>query len=249
MLAIYLVPFSWAYVRVGAGTGALLLFGAVQATLLVGGIRSGERPGARQWLGLAVAFGGLALLVAPGIDAPSPAGDLAMAIAGIAWGLYTLRGRRATDPLRATGSSFLAAAPLVLAAVAMAAIAQRPLHATPAGVLLAVASGGVASGLGYVAWYAALPALGATRAAVLQLAVPILVEAGGVILLGEALTGRAALAAAIVLGGTALVVIAPVRAAERAQEPASTDSRASCASQIARTRSKVSASAGVLSAR
>jgi drug/metabolite transporter (DMT)-like permease len=261
MLAAYLVPFSWAYTRVGAGTGALVLFGAVQSALLIGGVIGGERPRPRQWMGLAIAFGGLVLLVAPGADAPSPAGDAAMAIAGIAWGLYTLRGRRAVDPLRATAAAFVAATPFVIVA-AVAALGMT--HVASTGALFAVASGGVTSALGYVAWYAALPVLGATRAAVLQVAVPILTEIAGTTLLGEAITARSVLAAAIVLAGSALVVIGPAlrarsrtappagsqtRVLARAQEPASTASRATCASQIARTRSNVSASPAVLSAR
>ena len=187
MLAAYLVPFSWAYTRVQAGAGALLLFGAVQSTLLLAGLRAGERPGPAQWCGMAMALAGLGLLLAPGLEAPPPAGALAMVIAGVAWGFYTLRGRRARDPLAATAANFVAATPLVAAAAVGTALATTPLHLTRQGVLLALASGALASALGYVAWYAALRALSATRAAVLQLAVPILAAAGGVVILGEPL--------------------------------------------------------------
>ena len=254
MLAAYLVPFSWAYTRVQAGSGALLLFGAVQSTLLVAGLRGGERPVAAQWCGMALAFAGLGLLVGPGLEAPPPTGALAMAIAGVAWGFYTLRGRRARDPLAATTANFVAATPFVAAAAVGAALVTAPLHLTRQGVLLAFASGAFASALGYVAWYAALPALSATRAAVLQLAVPILAAAGGVVLLGEPLPPRLVLAAVILLGGVALPMIAPRSRSARRRGPQpslepSTDSRATWASQIARTRSKVSASAGVLSGR
>jgi drug/metabolite transporter (DMT)-like permease len=254
MLAAYLVPFSWAYTKVQAGSGALLLFGAVQSTLLLAGLRGGERPGAAQWCGMALAVAGLGVLVVPGLEAPPPTGALAMAIAGVAWGFYTLRGRRARDPLAATTANFLAATPLVAAAAVGAALATTPLHLTPQGALLALASGALASALGYVAWYAALRALSATRAAVLQLAVPVLAAAGGVVLLGEPLRQRLVLAAVALLGGVALGMMAP--RSRRARRPGlqpslapATDSRATWASQIARTRSKVSASAGVLSGR
>ena len=254
MLAAYLVPFSWAYTRVQAGAGALLLFGAVQSTLLLAGLRGGERPGAAQWCGMALAFAGLGLLVVPGLEAPPPAGALAMAIAGAAWGFYTLRGRRVCDPLAATAANFVAATPLVAAAAVAAAMATTPLYLTRQGVLLAVASGALASALGYVAWYAALRALSATRAAVLQLAVPILAAAGGVVILGEPLRARLVVAAIVVLGGLGLGMIPPRsrRASRRETQESpelSTASRATWASQIARTRSKVSASAGVLSGR
>jgi drug/metabolite transporter (DMT)-like permease len=254
MLAAYLVPFSWAYTQVQAGAGALLLFGAVQSTLLLAGLRGGERPGAAQWCGMALAFAGLGLLVVPGLEAPPPAAALAMAIAGVAWGFYTLRGRRARDPLAATTANFVAATPLVAVAVA-AAMATRPLHLTRQGVLLAVASGALASALGYVVWYAALRALSATRAAVLQVAVPILAAAGGVVILGEPLRAHLVVAAIVLLGGLVLAMIPPRsrrhawrRDAQDSTE-LSTASRVTWASQIARTRSKVSASAGVLSGR
>ncbi len=254
MLAAYLVPFSWAYTRVQAGAGALVLFGAVQATLLLAGLRGGERPHATQWCGVALALAGLGILVAPGLETPPPAEALAMATAGAAWAFYTLRGRRARDPLAATAANFVAATPLVLAAAIAAALATSPLHLSRDGVLLAVASGAIASALGYVAWYAAMRSLSATRAAVLQLAVPVLAAAGGVMLLGEPLPRRLVLAAIVLLGGVALGMTGPRsrrawrREPQASAEPA-TASRATWASQIARTRPKVSASAGVLSGR
>lgn len=203
---------------------------------------------------MSLAFAGLGILVAPGLEAPPPEGALAMATAGAAWALYTLRGRRARDPLAATAANFVAATPLVLAAAIGAALATSPLHLSRDGVLLAVASGAIASALGYVAWYAAMRSLSATRAAVLQLAVPVLAAAGGVLLLGEPLPRRLLQAAIVLLGGVALGMTGPrSRGAERREPQAcvepSTDPRAVWAFQIARTRSKVSASAGVLSGR
>ena len=157
MLAAYLVPFSWAYTRVQAGSGALLLFGAVQSTLLVAGLRGGERLVAAQWCGMALALAGLGLLVGPGLEAPPPAGALAMAIAGVAWGFYTLRGRRARDPLAATTANFVAATPFVAAAAVGAALVTAPAPPHAPGRAARLASGALASALGYVAWYAALP--------------------------------------------------------------------------------------------
>jgi drug/metabolite transporter (DMT)-like permease len=250
MLALYLVPFSWAYSKVQAGAGALLLFGTVQCTLLAAAWRAGDRPRPVQWVGIAAALMGLGILVAPGLEAPPASSALAMAIAGVAWGLYTWRGRRAPDPLAATAANFLAATPLVLAAAVAAASTSVPSQATRHGVLLALISGAIASALGYIAWYAALRALSGTRAAVVQITVPILAAAGGVVLLGEPLHARLVVAGVVVLGGVALAMTRD-RGSDGSHAPVETSaaSRATWASQIARTRSKVSASAGVLSGR
>ncbi len=206
LLFLYAVPFSFAYLDLSTGTGALLLFGAVQVTMLLAAIGSGERPGARQWTGLVLAFGGLAYLVSPGLQAPAPFGSLLMALAGIAWGLYSLRGRLAEDPLAATAGNFLWALPLVAVVVVVAAATDRGLVLGTRGVLLAVASGAVASGGGYVSWYAALRGLSATRAAIVQLAVPILAAAGGVLFMREVISMRLLLSATVVLGGVALAL-------------------------------------------
>jgi drug/metabolite transporter (DMT)-like permease len=202
-LFAYAAPFSFAYLRLGAGVGALVLFGAVQATMLGWGIARGERPGTLVWLGLVLAVGGLAGIALPGATAPDPLALVAMAAAGIAWGVYSLRGRGAGDPLRATAANFARSLPfgLVLAAATYATLA-----ATPAGAALAIASGAVASGLGYTAWYGALRHLSATRAAVLQLLVPVLAAAGGVALLGERVSLRLVLCATAILGGVALAI-------------------------------------------
>jgi len=203
MLFAYSVPFAFAYRTLSAGTGALILFAAVQITMISAGLRSGERPGAVQWLGLALAFSGLAYLVSPGLAAPSPAGAGLMAVAGIAWGAYSLRGRRAERPLAETAGNFARA--LLLAALVSAA-SSGSAHGTFRGIALAALSGGVASGVGYAIWYSALPRLTATAAATVQLAVPVLAAAGGVALLGERVTGRLVLASIAILGGVGLAL-------------------------------------------
>jgi drug/metabolite transporter (DMT)-like permease len=203
LLFAYVALFSFAYVSLAAGTGALILFGAVQLTMLGAGLLAGERFTPAGWMGLALALAGLATLLLPGAAAPSLRGAVLMAGAGVAWGGYSLRGRGAADPLAATAASFLRAAPLgVLLALGYAAHA----HADARGVGLAVASGALSSGLGYVVWYAALRRLTAMQAATVQLSVPPLAAFGGVLLLGEALTLRLGLASLAILGGIALVL-------------------------------------------
>jgi drug/metabolite transporter (DMT)-like permease len=218
MLFVYVAGFSFAYLRLPAGSGALILFGAVQLTMFAAGLRAGERVGAGGWLGLGLALAGLVFLLLPGVAAPSPAGAAWMALAGIAWGGYSLRGRRATnapaDPLAATAGNFLRATPLGIAlwlVWMLQADAQAALHADARGVALALASGALTSGLGYVVWYAALRRLTALRAASVQLSVPLIAAFGGVLLLDEALTLRLVLAALAILGGIALVLRATAR--------------------------------------
>jgi drug/metabolite transporter (DMT)-like permease len=202
-LFLYAAAFSLAYISLSAGTGALILFGAVQLTMILAGLRAGERPRLAEWLGLALAASGLVVLVRPGLTAPSPAGSALMATAGVAWGVYSLRGRGSTEPLRNTAGNFLRALPLALL---MLLVAGRGAAWDPRGVLLATVSGALASGVGYAIWYAALPALTATRAALVQLLVPVLAAAGGVVVLGEAIPLRLPVAAALVLGGVALAI-------------------------------------------
>lgn len=208
MLFLYAAPFSFAYGTLTTGTGALLLFGAVQVTMVLGTLRAGDRPNPGQWLGLLVAFSGLVYLVFPGIAAPSPLGATLMLLAGLAWGLYSLRGRAARNPLAQTASNFARTVPMV---GALSLIAQRALHAEPRGLILALLSGALASGVGYVVWYQALQSLPGIAASVVQLAVPILAAAGGVLLLGERITLRIGLAALLVLGGIALTLLARPR--------------------------------------
>jgi len=202
-LFVYAVPFSFAYRTLSAGTGALVLFAAVQATMISAGVARGERPRAIGWLGVVLALAGLAWLVRPGLAAPSPEGAGLMAIAGISWGVYSLRGRRSATPLADTAGNFARAA-LLSAAASAAALGSA--HASARGILLAALSGSLASGAGYAVWYAALPRLAATTAAAVQLAVPVLAAAGGVGLLGERVTLRLVLASAAILGGIALAV-------------------------------------------
>lgn len=206
-LFAYALAFSLAYVRLDAGVGALVLFAAVQLSMIGWGIRAGERPGAVEWLGLGLALGGIAVLAARGLGAsraPDGRGLAAMAAAGVAWGVYSLRGRGSSRPLATTAGNFLRAVPLALLALVPGLFHGLRLGAR--GVGLALASGVVASGLGYAVWYRALRGLSATRAAVLQLLVPVLAAAGGILLLGERATPRLLLAGAMILGGVGLAV-------------------------------------------
>jgi len=208
LLAAYAIPFSFAYLALTTGTGALILFGSVQLTMIGAGLAVGERPPATTWLGAALAAAGLVALVLPGLAAPPLGAAALMAVAGVAWGAYSLVGRGATEPLLATGGNFLRAAPLGLAALAAAVLLAPAAHrVTAPGAALATASGALASGLGYVAWYAALPGLTRTQAALTQPAVLVLAAAAGVILLGEPLTLRLVLSGAAILAGIALVVL------------------------------------------
>jgi drug/metabolite transporter (DMT)-like permease len=204
-LLLYALPFSLAYVQLDAGIGALLLFAVVQLTMIGSGLRSGERPLPFEWLGFAGALGGLVYLVFPGLTAPNPAGAALMIVAGIGWGGYSIRGKTAGDPGSVTAGNFQRAALLVLPA---AVLAWPWLSLSFRGVLLATASGVLASGLGYTAWYAALKSLPVTRAALVQLSVPVIAAAGGVIFLGEALTIRLISASAVILGSVVLAIAA-----------------------------------------
>ena len=216
-LFIYAAGFSFAYVSLSAATGALLLFGVVQTTMIGWGLWRGERLRPLQWLGLVTASAGLVWLLLPGLATPSLAAGLLMGSAGLAWAVYTLRGRTAGgDPTAVTAGNFLRAAPLSLVVSALMAAQAR---CDVPGLLLALASGALASGAGYAVWYTALRGLTATRAAILQLSVPVLAAAGGVLLLGEALTQGLLLASLAVLGGVLLVILA--RAPARTLAPTS----------------------------
>ncbi len=200
----YAALFSFAYLRLTAGTGALLLFAAVQATMISWAIRSGERLRLPQIAGVILAVAGLIALVFPGLSAPPVGAALLMIGAGIAWGVYSIRGKAAGDPLRATAGNFLRATPMVLLlSVAM----LRWQNWDSAGVLYAILSGAIASGVGYAIWYTALPGLKATGAATVQLSVPVLAAAGGILFLGEAITLRFVIASVAVLGGILLVIL------------------------------------------
>jgi drug/metabolite transporter (DMT)-like permease len=210
-LFAYAAAFSLAYVSLPAGTGALLLFGAVQATMIGYGLSRGERMRPRQVVGLASASAGLVVLTLPGISAPPLQGTLLMLGAGIAWGIYSLRGRSGGDPLRATAGNFLRAVPF---AVALSFAAAQWLSFDYAGIAYAIASGALTSGVGYAIWYTVLPGLRATHAATVQLSVPVIAAAGGIAVLGEQMTLRLLFAAAAILGGIALVVVVRPQARE-----------------------------------
>jgi drug/metabolite transporter (DMT)-like permease len=205
-LFAYAAPFSFAYLRLTTGTGALILFGAVQATMIGRDLVRGARPGAFESAGLLLAIGGLVALTAPGLTAPDPLGALLMAIAGVAWGAYSLMGRGAGDPLAAVTGNF---ARSTVFAVPLVLFALQGRHIEPRGALLACASGMLASGVGYVVWYAALRGLPATRAAIVQLLVPVLAALAGVIFLGESLSLRLMLSGAVIFLGVGLALLGP----------------------------------------
>jgi drug/metabolite transporter (DMT)-like permease len=203
----YAIAFSLAYVTLTTGTGALILFAAVQSTMLLMALRSGERPGALEWTGLATAIAGLLVLVFPGLTAPPLAGSIMMAVAGISWGFYSLWGRGTRDPLAETARNFVLSIPLAALASLVALVATDSVHASSRGLLLASSSGAITSGVGYVIWYAALRGLSATKAATVQLATPILTSLGGVIFLSERISVRLLFAAAMILGGIGVTAL------------------------------------------
>ncbi len=206
LLFLYAAAFSFAYVSLTTGTGALLLFGSVQLTMLARAIVAGERPEAREWGGLCVAFGGLVVLVFPGLAAPSVVGSALMIGAGAAWGAYSLVGRGVADAVGATARNFARAIPFAVALAAIATALGHAFRLDARGAALAVSSGALTSGLGYVVWYAALAGLTRTHAAAVQLAVPVLAALGGIVFLGEALAPRLVVASVLVLGGVALAL-------------------------------------------
>jgi drug/metabolite transporter (DMT)-like permease len=204
MLFLYTLPFSYAYVSLTAGTGALILVGSVQVTMMLAALLKGERPHALHWVGLGLALAGLIYLVLPGLSAPSVIGSVSMVLAGVAWGFYSLLGRGVASPLEQTAGNFVRA----LVVLAIAGVAARPpVHPDPRGIVLGLACGALTSGLGYGFWYGAVKGLTATRAAVVQLPAPILAGAGGVLFLGEAISRRLTLSAIAVLGGITLALI------------------------------------------
>jgi drug/metabolite transporter (DMT)-like permease len=203
-LFVYAAGFSFAYISLPAGTGALLLFGAVQATMIIWAIRKGERLRGWQRIGLALALSGLVALVFPGLSAPPLGGSILMLGAGVAWGIYSLRGKAAGDPASATAGNFLRAVPMAVV-LSTALLPWARLDRT--GIGYAILSGAIASGVGYAIWYTVLPTLRAAGAATVQLSVPVLAAAGGILFLGEPITLRAVLASVAVLGGIALVAM------------------------------------------
>ena len=202
-LFTYAAGFSFAYVSLPTATGALLLFGAVQATMITYGLATGERLLKLQLFGLALAFGGLIGLLLPGLSAPPLHGSLLMLAAGVAWGVYSLRGKGVGDPTKVTAGNFLRTVPIT---AIFSLLMLNKLSLDTAGIFYAVSSGALASGIGYTIWYMALPALKATHAATVQLSVPVIAALGGVVFLSESITLRLALASIAILGGIAMVI-------------------------------------------
>jgi len=203
-LFIYAAGFSFAYVSLPAATGALLLFGAVQATMIGHGLWKGENLTGLQMAGVLLALGGLVGLLLPGLSAPPLAGAVLMMGAGVAWGAYSLRGRGVDDPIRVTAGNFMRTVPIT---VALSLFMFDYASLDIAGIWYAVTSGALASGMGYAIWYTALPALKNTSAATVQLSVPVIAALGGIVLLGEPMTLRLLLASVVILGGIALVIL------------------------------------------
>ncbi len=197
-LFLYGITFSFAYQSLGSGIGAFILFGTVQTTMLSTAIFKGERPHWAEWFGLAVAVAGLIYLLFPGLSAPDPLGALLMVAAGVAWAFYTLKGKGVKDPLETTAVNFALAVPMVLIANVFSLSAA---HFSSVGVLYAVISGSLSSGLGYAVWYAALRGLTNTLAALLQLCVPIIAALGGVVFLSETITSRLVWAGLLIVSG------------------------------------------------
>lgn len=204
VLMVYAIPFSLAYRDLTAGTGALLLFGSVQVTMIGTGVLRGERPGPAEWFGLLIALAGLGWLVSPGVSSPPLRGAALMIVAGVAWGVYSLRGRGGGDPLASTAGNFLWSLPIALL-VRVAGL--QPAHLSRAGLMWAILSGAIGSGVGYVIWYTALRRLTATRAATVQLTVPVIAAIAGVLFMSERVSLRLVLASVLVLGGVALAVM------------------------------------------
>jgi drug/metabolite transporter (DMT)-like permease len=204
MLFFYAICFSYAYISLSAGTGALILFGFVQGTMIAIALWSGDRPSVSEWLGWLLAFGGLVWLLMPGIEAPPAVGATLMALAGIGWGVYSIRGRRETNALVSTCSNFVYSIAFV---VVLSAMTITSADITNRGVVLAIISGALTSGVGYVIWYAALNYLSAMQAALVQLSVPAIAAAGGVILLAEPVSLRLLTSGILILGGISLALV------------------------------------------
>jgi drug/metabolite transporter (DMT)-like permease len=207
-LFAYAAPFSFAYLRIGASVGALVLFGIVQLTMIGYGITRGDRPSPLAWTGVVLAVAGLGCLTIPSLERPDPVGVMLMAIAGVAWGIYSIAGRKGGEPIAANARAFLWSTPLALV---LALFAPSAMPVTVRGIALAIVSGAITSGLGYAIWYRALPQLSVMQAAVAQLAVPVIAALAAVGLLHEPLTVRLAASGAAVLIGVVLVLVAKIR--------------------------------------
>lgn len=204
MLFLYATTFSYAYISLDTGTGALILFGSVQITMILLSLISGTRLHLTEWAGVIIAFTGFTYLILPGVTTPSVTGFILMTVAGIAWGIYTLKGRGSKNPLMDTAYNFLRTTPFV----ALLTISTfNNMHYSSDGIIMALLSGGITSGIGYTIWYIALGGLSSTQAAVVQLSVPVIAAFGGVVFVSEAITIRLAISAAMVLGGILIVIL------------------------------------------
>lgn len=204
-LFVYAACFSFAYINLSTASGALLLFGAVQATMIGYGVWQGERLSKQQFIGLLFAFAGLVILLLPGLSAPPLMASLLMIMSGIAWGVYSLRGRNAGDPNLATAGNFLRTVPII---IVFSLVMAKNISLDNLGIVYAIASGALASGMGYVLWYNVLPSLKASTASIVQLSVPVIAAVGGIVFLNESLTMNLVLASVAILGGIALLLSA-----------------------------------------
>lgn len=207
----YAVAFSYAYVALDTGIGALILFACVQATMIGWGLKEGDRPSMLEWLGLTTAFGAFIWLVSPGLSAPDPLAAGLMTLSGVARGVYSLRGRGLADPLKATADNFVRSVAFLVPLALLVVIVGNPLHASGRGLLLATLSGAITSGLGYALWYRVLKQIGATQGAVVQLTVPVIAAVGGTLLLAEGWSLRLVISSLLILGGVAVAILAKQR--------------------------------------
>jgi drug/metabolite transporter (DMT)-like permease len=216
MLFLYAIAFSYAYVTLDTATGALILFGSVQITIILLSLFSGNRLHWSEWLGVAIAFIGFVYLFLPDVTSPSITGFVLMTVAGIAWGVYTLKGRGSQFPLTDTAYNFLRTVPLVIVVLLLA---YQEIHYSTKGIALAMLSGALASGVGYSIWYAALRGLSTTQSAVVQLSVPIIAAFGGVMFVSEMITLRLSISATLILGGILLVILGRYYCVQRNRPP------------------------------
>jgi drug/metabolite transporter (DMT)-like permease len=207
----YAVAFSYAYVALDTGIGALILFACVQATMIGRALHEGDRPSGLEWVGLITAFGAFIWLVSPGLSAPDPWAAALMALSGVAWGVYSLRGRGLPDPLKATADNFMRSLVFLIPLGLLVVAAGYTTHASGRGLVLAILSGAVTSGLGYALWYRVLKQIGASQGAIVQLTVPVIAAAGGTLFLAEGWSLRLVVSSLLILGGVAVAIIAKQR--------------------------------------
>jgi len=214
-LFAYAVAFSYAYVALETGIGALILFACVQATMIGWALKEGDRPSGLEWLGLITAFGAFIWLVSPGLSAPDPLAAALMALSGIAWGVYSLRGRGLPNPLKATADNFMRSIVFLIPLGGIVLLTGTNVQASGQGVLLAILSGAVTSGLGYALWYRVLRQIGATQGAIVQLTVPVIAAIGGSLFVAEGWGLRLVVSSLLILGGVAVAIIAKQRRTRR----------------------------------